>query len=375
VGSTPPSLYFYQNKYLTIDRASVMGRFWKYGLAGLIGMILGASFFSCGKSVSTVEVEEDPTYTFVSGKEDSSNQLLEVAVDGVILNDASGGFDLSGGVTYGYKVQKFLEKASKKPEIKGIFLSLSTPGGTVVGSNAIFEALKTYRTKTQKPIIAYIEGLSASGGVMSMVGADHIYAAPGSLIGSIGVIGPALTYFDGPIAVDGGLLGGGITTRNGIQQTIISAGRGKDLGNPFRKPTEEELKVLREGINNEYSNFVQHVAKNRKIDEKTIRDKMGALIFDNKVAQQYKLIDGTKGKAEAIADLAKRAKVGDDFQLVKISDKKGFLGGLFGQQKSALSQEQVQAIVQRDVCSAVASRVPMVYYGNMSTLCTQTAKF
>jgi protease-4 len=356
-----------------------MRRFWKYGLVGLIGMILGASFFSCGKGVSTgmssVEIDEDPTYTFVSGKEESSNQLLEVSVDGVILNDSSGGFDLSSGVTYGYKIEKFLEKASKKAEIKGILLRLATPGGTIVGSNAIFEALKSYRKTTQKPIVAYIDGLSASGGVMSMVGADAIYAAPGSLIGSIGVVGAVLTYFNEPLAVEGGLLGGGITTRNGIQQTIISAGRSKDLGNPFRKPTEEELKVLRTGTDNEYKNFVQHVAKARKIDEKVIREQMGALIFDNKVAQQYKLIDGTKTKIEAIADLAKRAKIGGDFQLIKVSDRKGFLGGLFGQQKLALSHEQMQSIMQRDVCNIVTSRVPMAYYGNLSTLCPQPLKF
>lgn len=355
-----------------------MRRFWKYGLAVFAGIIVGASFFSCGREKGgSIEAEDEPTYTFVSGKENSQNQLLEISVDGVILNDASGGFDLSssGGATYGYKIQRFLEKASKKDEIKGIFLRFATPGGTIVGSQAIFEALKTYRNQTKKPSIAYVEGLSASGGVMSMVGADTIYAAPGSLIGSIGVVGASLTYFDGPVAVDGGLLGGGITTRNGIQQTIISAGRGKDLGNPFRKPTEEELKVLREGINNEYSEFVKHVAKARKIDEKNIRDKMGALIFDNKVAQQYKLIDGTKTRNEAIAELAKRAKIGDDFQVVKVSDRKGFLGGLFGKQQPSLTHEQVQAVVQRDVCSVVTSRVPMVYYGNMSALCTQPTKF
>lgn len=355
-----------------------MRRFWKYGLAVFVGIILGASFFSCGREKGgSIEVEDEPTYTFVSGQENSKNQLLEVSVDGVILNDSSGGFDLStsGGATYGYKIQRFLEKASKKDEIKGLFLRFTTPGGTIVGSQAIFEALKTYREKTKKPTIAYIEGLSASGGVMSMVGADAIFAAPGSLIGSIGVIGAALTYFDGPLAVDGGLLGGGITTRNGIQQTIISAGRGKDLGNPFRKPTEEELKVLREGMNNEYSDFVKHVAKARKIEEKLLRDEMGALIFDNKTAQKYKLIDGTKSKTEAIAELAKRSKVGDDFQVVKVAERRGFLGGLFGQQKPTLSHEQVQTVVQRDVCRAVTSRTPMVYYGNMNTLCTQPAKF
>jgi protease IV len=347
-----------------------MKPFLKYTLVGLLGLLIGLTFWACGQKTDDIQSESEPTYKFVSGKKDSQNRLLEIHINGPILNSASDGLGFPGTLTYGYEIERLLDRASKDDKIKGVFVRLSTPGGTIVGSNAIFEALKRYRETTKKPVVAYIDGVSASGGVMSMVGADVIYAAPGSLIGSIGVISAQLTYYDTPMEIDNGILGGGVTTRNGIQQIIISAGRSKDLGNPFHKPTEEELRVLRQGSNTEYNNFVNQVAQARNIDPSVIRDKMGALLFDNQTAQQFKLIDGTKNQKDAIADLANRANVGNHFQLIRVEHQTGLLGGLFAVQAPP-SQETMQASAQRDLCAVVTSRLPMVYYGNVNRLCPQ----
>jgi protease-4 len=346
-----------------------MKRFWKYALAVVGGILIGTSFASCGNQTDTVEADRDLSYSFVSGKENSSNRLLEVRISGPILNSSISGLGGLGAVTYGYDIQRLLDKTSKDPKVKGLLLRFSTPGGTIVGSNAIYEAIVDYRQATTKPVIAYVEGLSASGGVLSMVGADAIYAAPGSLIGSIGVIGPVLTYFDKPLAVNQGLFGGGVVTEKGIQQTIISAGRGKDLGNPYRKPTEEELNGLRQGVNNEYNNFVRHVAKTRKLDEQVIRNQMGAMIFDNQTAQKYKLIDGTKTRKQAIAELAQRANVGTDYQLIRVSQSRGLLSGLLSSTEPALNPDQARQSMQQELCAIVDSRVSLAYYGEVTALC------
>src|SRR5690606_18222954 len=127
-------------------------------------------------------------------------------------------FDLwdVAGMTYGYRIQQALEAAAKDDGIKGVLLEVDTPGGTIFGSQAIYEGIVRYREKTGRPVIAHVEGLAASGGVWAMVGADEIYADFGTSIGSIGVIGPMLTFYDRPTAFDGGLLGGGVTTERGI---------------------------------------------------------------------------------------------------------------------------------------------------------------
>jgi len=277
-------------------------------LAGVSVIGLGAAGCFPGFPSGRSDEAEDDTleFSYVDGDEDSDNYLLELRINGPILNSPSnaGFFNVDSSVTYAYQFQELMEKVAEDDRVQGIFLRISTPGGTIVGSNVLYDALAHYQAATENPIHVYVEGLSASGGVWAMVAADQILAAPGSIIGSIGVIGPTLVYFNNPVAVDGGLFGGGVTTQGGIQQFVISAGKGKDLGNPFRQPSEEELASLRTNINNEYDNFVAHVSETRGIPEQTLRQEMGAFIFGTEQAQQYNLIDGTSGRPEAIAALA-----------------------------------------------------------------------
>jgi protease IV len=345
-----------------------MKRRWTYALIAVTSLLLGMALKSC-ELPRDIQSQKAQSYRFVSGQEDAQNRLLEVTIDGVILNSEIPGLGAIGEITNGYDIQKQLEQASKDDKIKGIFLKVRSPGGTIVGSDVIYNAVKTYRAKTKKPVVAYIDGLSASGGVMSMVAADKIYAAPGSIIGSIGVVMAAFYYYDNPTAINEGLFGGGIVTRNGIQQTIVSAGRSKDLGNPFRKPTDEELRVIREGTNREYGNFVQRVAQARGIEETTIRDKMGALIFDNAAAQTFKLIDDTKSQADAIAALAKQANLGENYQLIKVQPEQSLLGSLLG--TTSAQTISTQDLRQKALCSVVESRALMVYHGNVNGLCSK----
>ena len=345
---------------------------WMFTLTGMAVLGLGATGCIPGIPKGESQAEEDAlTFTYVEGDEQSDNYLLEIHIRGPILNSPSGAgfFGLDAGVTYAYQLQDLLEKAAEEERIQGLFLRLATPGGTVVGSNVIYEALVAYKEATENPVYAYIEGLSASGGVWAMVAADEIYAAPGSIVGSIGVIGPTLVFFDQPFAVDGGILGGGVTTRNGIQQFVVSAGKGKDLGNPFRQPSEEELRVLQTSINNEYNNFVQHIAETREISEQTLRQEMGAYIFDTAQAEQFNLIDGTLGRPEAITALVDSLELEDDYQLVRIGGTAPSLFDLlFGQLKTELSYEQQQAILEEDLCNLAHYSI-LAYHGDVLSLC------
>lgn len=338
-----------------------------------LGAGIGASTSSFGK----LQKIEAADYTYVSGDKDSKNKLLSVAVNGVILGSAPEedfNFGLIDFLTYGYDIVDTLEEAAKDENIKGVFMPFRTPGGTIFGSQAIYRAIKKYREDTGNPVVVYIEGMSASGGVMAMVAANNIYADHGSLIGSIGVLGPSLTYFNKPMATEGGLFGGGVVTDGGIEKTTISAGRGKDLGNPFRKATEEEISNLTAGINNEYENFVNHVATNRNMQPEMIRNEMGAQIFDNKTAQAYGLIDGTQNRSEAINSLASLAKLGDDYKLIKpVYSKESLMSQLMGVDSKSLfapsqAATQVEQQLREQVCRT-SSQLTLAYHGDLATLC------
>jgi protease-4 len=335
-----------------------------------IGAGVGAGYQS---SFSSLKTAESSDYSHVSGDEDSDNNLLQVNVNGIILGSAPEeefSFGLSEFLTYGYELADTLAEAAEDEDIKGVLMRFRTPGGTIFGSQAIYRAIRDYKEKTGNPVVVYIEGMSASGGVMAMVGADAIYADHGSLIGSIGVLGPSLTYFNQPMATDGGLFGGGIVTEGGIERTIITAGRGKDIGNPFRKPTEEEITTLTDGINTEYANFIEHVASNRDMKASLIRDEMGAQIFGNEKSETFGLIDGTLDRSAAIEALAKLAQLGDDYQLIKPNIKSESLfnqmmGVLAGRSSIRLSPE---VFARQQVCN-VSRQLTMAYHGNLASYC------
>jgi protease IV len=337
-----------------------------------LGILAFGIGFGIGSNFDTETLEPSP-YNFVLGDESSGNFLLKINVEGMILGSPPHGYDLhwfsEEGIAYGYDIQELFIEAAKDTNIKGIFLYLQTPGGTIFGARAIFDGIKMYREKTGNPVVAYVQGMSASGGVMAMIGANEIYADHGSLVGSIGVIGDTLTYFNKPTAIDGGILGGGITTKDGIEQTIVFAGKGKDLGNPFRRPTKEELKRLQDDIDYEYDLFVKHVAENRNIEQKTIREQMGAHVFDNESAKKFGLINGTLNYRESVKRLAELAQIQtDDYQLVQTADKHhGLLSSLLGVFKPK-SPPKVSPL-KSQFCNKF-TRLPLAYYGNPAKICS-----
>jgi len=337
-----------------------------------LGVLAVGIGMGIGSNLSSETLEPD-LYTFVFGDESSNNYLLKINVEGVILGSPPQGnlyWFSEEGMVYGYDIQDILIEAAKDSTIKGILLNMQTPGGTIFGSRAIFDGIKAYREKTGNPVVAYVQGMSASGGVLAMVAASEIYADHGSLVGSIGVIGDTLTYFNKPTAIDGGILGGGIVTKEGIEQTIVSAGKGKDLGNPFRRPTKDELKHLQDDVNHEYDLFVKHVAEHRSIDSKLIRDKMGAHVFNNESAKELGLINGTLSYRDAVKRLAELAQIQtDDYQVVQTADKHhGLLSTLLGVLKPNASLPKVSPL-KSQFCNKF-SRLPLVYYGNPLHVCS-----
>ena len=342
----------------------------------VIGGFLIIAMFAVGGALLTPSGEQLPAegsqFATLYGDEDSQKMLLNVNVQGIILGTPprfdAGPFSFLGSpaATYGYAFREKLAAAAENDSIKGIFIHMATPGGTVFGSLAIYNAVKDYQAKTGNPVVVYIEGLSASGGVMAMVGADKIYADQGSTVGSIGVIGPTFLYYDQPKSIDGGLLAGGVSTEGGIDQTIVSAGRSKDLGNPFRRPTEEELSILQNSVNVEYQRFVDHVAAARSLDASMVVNEMGAQIFGNQQAESYGLIDGTRSWNASIEELAKLAELGDDFRLVTPSrPRMSLVETLFARApEPAAEQPSVETFIKADICNAFDLPQTLVYYGS-----------
>lgn len=333
----------------------------------LVGIIVLAAVIALASGSATTEPTSIANRELVYGENGADNELLVIDINGVIMGEPTAAEDwLSGletGITYGYEVKDSLLKVADESTIDGILLNINSPGGTIFGSNAILDGVREYKQRTNKPVYAYVSGLAASGGYWASLGADQIIADTGSTIGSIGVIFGPFKYYDSVVSEDGGLLAGGVVTENGIQTTYITAGRSKDLGNPYRQLTAEELATMQNMVNQSYEEFVARVSQLRGIEPGVIRNQIGALVYSEQQAKTLKLIDQVGNKHQAYQALAEKAGVAGNYKVTRLMTEPSFLSALMA------SATRIGAPQTKMHASCQLSSMILAYHGDLQTLC------
>ena len=302
----------------------------------------------------------------VWGAPDASVRLVAVPVTGVILGGESDGATF-GGATYGYDVADTID-ALQEEDADGLVLELNTPGGTIHGSRAIADAVARYQERTGNQVLAHVQGLSASGGVYAMAGADQVVADHGSLVGSIGVVMGPFQRFRDVTGIPGSLLEPGVTTEGGITEEYLTRGRGKDLGNPYRDLTEEERAVLGRGLDREYEAFVSWVSGARDIPPQTIVDELGAFLFDGATAVDLGLVDQVLGREEAYRYAAEMNGADPDDTRVDRLVGPGFVESLLGAHGPAGGVAAAGEPGRSTICTGAP--VVLAYHGELSAACT-----
>ena len=314
-----------------------------------------ASVAGAGASSGSKSRNDASTPTHLYGDEDSDNAILQVEIVGPILthkpDDGGSLFGPVVPVTYGYEVKEQLLDAAKNDDIKAVMMFVTTPGGSVVGSQAIHDGVLAVKA-AGKPVISYVDTISASGGVWSTAGSDMIFADQGSIIGSVGVNFGNFQYYDDPVALDGGIFRGGVETRGGIKTSFLGAGLGKDIGNPFRPMTDREKSLLEATANEFYEKFVDHVVEYRGIDRTSLVEQHGAMIYGNDLAENYGYIDDTKTFQETLAYIAEQINAsGDDWKLVGPGEEKKSPWEIFSTRLSGASSTEATAMQTASICA------------------------
>ncbi|HYD35725.1 MAG TPA: S49 family peptidase [Vitreimonas sp.] len=352
--------------FLAYKAAGIVVGFFTWVACLFILLILLGSL--AGSTDSSDVVENELAYH--SGDRDSSNKILSIPINGLILGDKDeleglGGLFSDLGVSYGYEIKEQLYEAAENDDIKGVILEINSPGGTIYGSQAISDGVKYYRDQTKKPVISFINGLAASGGYWAAAAGDSIVADYGTSIGSIGVITGPFKYYNGVTSENAGILGGGVVTQQGIETFYITAGEHKDLGNPYRKMSETEVRNLQQAVNNEYEGFVTHVASHRKIEANHIKNTIKALIYDPSSALQLKLIDQVANRETAYEHVAKGAHLPEGrYQVVREESPADFVETILKSQLLSFSASH-----QRQQICSVSSQI-LAYHGNVVDLCS-----
>ena len=171
-----------------------------------------------------------------------------------------------------------LKKFAETPSVKAIVLRIDSPGGGVVPSQEIHDAVKRVRNKHNKVVVASMGTVAASGGFYIAVATDRILANPGTLTGSIGVI-MELANLEG------------LLKKIGVESVVVKAGRNKDLGSPFRQMRDEERKLLQAVMDDVHDQFITAVAEGRALKPSDVVPFADGRIFTGRQAKDVKLID------------------------------------------------------------------------------------
>jgi protease-4 len=150
-------------------------------------------------------------------------------------------------------VYQQLRQARGDRSVKGIVVRVDSPGGTISASDQIYQEIRKYRQDKGKPVVAFMQGIAASGGYYASVACDEIVAEPTAITGSIGVITGHFVFQE--------LL----ENKLGILPVFLTMGEKKDWPSSFHPPTDQELQYIRERLlKPAYDRFVQVVEEGRQ---------------------------------------------------------------------------------------------------------------
>lgn len=182
---------------------------------------------------------------------------------------------LMGGTSMGSTtIIKALQEAAKDDSVKAIVLRVDSPGGSALASDLIWRQTQAI----DKPIVASMGDVAASGGYYISMGADRIFAEPGTVTGSIGVVG-------GKMAMKG------VYDKLGINTESIARGENSGIFSTTHKFSASERKVVEKMMKDIYGQFTAKAAEGRKMDQAKLEKLAGGQVFTGRVAKRNGLVD------------------------------------------------------------------------------------
>lgn len=224
-----------------------------------------------------------------------SSRIAVVNIDGVIDESQAD------------EVYRQLKAAREDGAVKGVILRVNSPGGTISASDRIYREIVNFRNEQGLPVIAFMQGMAASGGYYACAACDEILAEPTAITGSIGVI---MSHFVFQELLENKL---------GIQPVYVTKGQKKDWPSFFRKPSDEELAYLDERLlEPAYQRFIRVVKEGRSkvLGDEEVRKLADGSIFVGEEAVKVELIDKTGYLDDAIATVKTRVGI-DKAQVIE----------------------------------------------------------
>jgi protease-4 len=222
------------------------------------------------------------------------NHIARVRIDGLITGDQA--------------TLDLLDQLALAEKVKGVIIRIDSPGGTTAGSEAIYEAVR--KIAKDKPVVAVMDTVAASGGYITAIAADHIVARGNTITGSIGVI------FSFPEVSK-------LLDTIGVKFEELKSGELKAEPSPYKPVSDKVRAVSMEMVQDGFDWFTGLVAERRALPLPRVVELADGRAYTGRQAIAVKLIDELGGEEKAIAWLADEKKLSADLKIVDWAPKGG----------------------------------------------------
>jgi protease-4 len=202
--------------------------------------------------------------------------------------------EIRGVITQSSGIIEEINQYQEDEGVKAIILRIDSPGGGVGPAQEIHREI--LKVKSKKKVVTSMGSVAASGGYYIACASDLIIANPGTITGSIGVIMEFANIEE-------------LFKKIGIKGVVLKSGEHKDIGSPFREMTPEEKKIIQGVIDNVHQQFVQAVAKGRKMEQEKVMQIADGRILTGEQAKQIGLVDQIGNLQDTIDIVAKMAGI------------------------------------------------------------------
>ncbi len=259
------------------------------------------------------------------------HSVAVVYVEGpIVMGNASIG---GGQSAFAETLVQDLNQVASDPDIRAVVLRIESPGGSVVASREIYDAVLAVRAKG-KPVVASMGEVAASGGYYVAAAADKIYAEPATMTGSIGVIS-VLPNVEG------------LADKVGVKMIIVKSGPHKDESYGFRDLSEEERQIWQQLIDEAYEDFAGVVATGRHMEIATVKKLADGRIYTGKQGKANGLVDEIGNLDEAVTAAAKLANIQGAPNVIKYRREPGLLESLVSSFEPAPARDLVDLFALR----------------------------
>lgn len=226
--------------------------------------------------------------------------------------------DVTGARTVSY----LLRKSARDPKVKALVVYIDSPGGSAAAAQEIFHAIRHFKERTGRPIVAAMGDVAASGGYYVACAADKIYALPSTLTGSIGVIWQSVNLER-------------LLANLGIKPETLKAGQFKDTGSYFRSMSQQERELVQRLLKDVHEQFIADVAKGRGLPIEKVRAIADGRILTGKQAKALGLVDELGTLDDAVRDARRQVNLPESAPVWVLERKRGIIERVFGTKLAA----------------------------------------